>query len=209
MGSPLASLVVEHRGLRSQEGSCIQQQQQSWNAKVGQYWNKTIHNENIDCVERWCRLLDTMWSRKAQIGARQQEEGGRCIHFTLIGLLLECILGNGLEGLLDIDGFLGRSLKERNVALGLAPSHGTLVGDDTLVLEIDLVTENNEWEVLRIAGTGLDEELIAPAVEVLKGLGDVDVENEHAAIGTTVESNTKALEALLTSSIPDLRTDAT
>jgi hypothetical protein len=150
-----------------------------------------------------------MWSRKAQIGARQQEEGGRCIHFTLIGLLLECILGNGLEGLLDIDGFLGRSLKERNVALGLAPSHGTLVGDDTLVLEIDLVTENNEWEVLRIAGTGLDEELIAPAVEVLKGLGDVDVEHEHAAIGTTVESNTKALEALLTSSIPDLRTDAT
>jgi len=76
---------------------------------------------------------------------------------------------------------------------------------DTLVLEIDLVAEHDERKVLGIARTGLDEELVAPAVEVLEGLGDVDVEHEHAAVGTAIECNAEALESLLAGSIPDLQ----
>lgn len=63
-----------------------------------------------------------------------------------IGFLLERILCNGLEGLLDIDGFLSRCLKItvpkrlvkysdrtrnhlRDIAFGLAEGHGTLLRD--------------------------------------------------------------------------------
>ena len=51
---------------------------------------------------------------------------------------------------------------------------------------------------------GLNEELVSPAVERLKGLGTVYVVNEDAAVGTTVERDAERLEALLTSSIPEL-----
>lgn len=45
-----------------------------------------------------------------------------------LGTLLEKrVLGDGLEGLLDVDGLLGRGLKERDIALGAAPRLETLV----------------------------------------------------------------------------------
>ena len=50
----------------------------------------------------------------------------------------------------------------------------------------------------------LDEELVAPAIERLKGLGTVHVVDEDTAVGTTVERDAERLEALLTSSIPQL-----
>lgn len=46
-----------------------------------------------------------------------------------LGLLGEGVLGDGLEGLLDVDGLLGRGLKVGNVALGLAPGHGSFLRD--------------------------------------------------------------------------------
>ena len=42
-------------------------------------------------------------------------------------------------------------------------------------------------------------------VEVLERLGDVDVEDEDAAVGAAVEGDAQALEALLTRRVPDLR----
>ena len=44
-----------------------------------------------------------------------------------LGLLGEGILRDGLEGLLDVDGFFGGCLKVRNVALGLTPRHGAFL----------------------------------------------------------------------------------
>ena len=41
-------------------------------------------------------------------------------------------------------------------------------------------------------------------VEVLERLGDVDVEDEDAAVGAAVEGDAQALEALLTRRVPDL-----
>lgn len=77
----------------------------------------------------------------------------------------------------------------------------------TLVLEINLVTKDDEGEVVGVAGTSLDEELVPPAVQVLEGLGDIHIKYQDAAIGTTVERDTQALETLLTSSVPNLRED--
>jgi hypothetical protein len=62
----------------------------------------------------------------------------------------------------------------------------------------------HEWEALGIHRAGLDQEFVSPAVEGVETLGVVDVVDEHTAVGTTIESNTKRLESLLTSSVPEL-----
>ena len=53
---------------------------------------------------------------------------GGILHVVL-GLLGEGVLGNGLEGLLNVDVLLGRGLKVGDVALGLAPGEGALLED--------------------------------------------------------------------------------
>ena len=50
----------------------------------------------------------------------------------------------------------------------------------------------------------MDQEFVSPAVEGVETLGVVDIVDQHTAVGTTIESNTKRLESLLTSSIPEL-----
>lgn len=60
-----------------------------------------------------------------------------------LGFLLEGILGDRLEGLFDVDGFLGRGLKVRNVALGLAPRHGSLLRN---LKERDITRRGGERE---------------------------------------------------------------
>ena len=141
--------------------------------------------------------------------------------------LLERVLGNGLECLLDVDSLLRRRLEVGDVALGLAPGHSAFLGDlqcgrrlrggatrtqgvwraylTLALLHINLVPENNEGEVLRVVWACLNEELVPPAVECLKGLGAVDVVDEYAAVRATVEGNTQRLEPLLACRIPELR----
>jgi len=50
----------------------------------------------------------------------------------------------------------------------------------------------------------MNQELLSPALQRLKGLRSSDIVYEHAAVSTAIECNTKRLEALLTSGIPDL-----
>lgn len=49
--------------------------------------------------------------------------------------------------------------------------------------------EAYEGKALWIARGGLDEELVAPAIEGVKTLGVVNVINKDAAVCTTVEGN--------------------
>ena len=54
---------------------------------------------------------------------------------------MQGVLGDSLECLLDVDGFLRGSLKVGNVTLGLAPGHRAFLGDLSLVLlHVYLVT---------------------------------------------------------------------
>lgn len=121
-------------------------------------------------------------------------------------LLLQRIPRNHLKSLLDIDSLLGRGLKVRDAALGLAKGHGTFGRNDALaLLDIDLVAQNHKRKRVRVAWRGLNQELVAPAIEGVEGFGVVDIEDEHAAVGTTVEGDTERLEAFLTGCVPELR----
>jgi len=146
----------------------------------------------------------TTASAASRTGLTLGGDGHSREHDGLGTLLRKSVLGNGLESLFDVDSLLGRGLEERDVTLGGTPLLETLGGNNTSALHIDLVADDNEWEAIRVTRSGLDQELIAPAVQVVKGLGNVNIKHENAAISTTVESNTKRLETLLTSSIPNL-----
>lgn len=52
---------------------------------------------------------------------------------------------------------------------------------------------------------GLNEELVPPAIEGFEGLGAVHIVHQNAAVGASVERDAERLEALLASSIPELR----
>jgi len=47
------------------------------------------------------------------------------------------------------------SLKVRNITFLLAPSHSSLLADDTLVVQIDFVSDDDEGEVVWIARSSL------------------------------------------------------
>lgn len=59
-------------------------------------------------------------------------------------------------------------------------------------------------KVGRIAGRGLDQKLVAPAVQSFEALGVVDVVDEDAAVGAAVKGNAQRLEAFLAGRIPQL-----
>ena len=106
----------------------------------------------------------------------------------LLSLLLQRVLGDRLERLLDIDGLLCGSLEIRDVAFRLAPTHcaflcylysewvsGCVI---TVCLKVaylslaffhvDLITEYNKGEVLRVVWTRLDQKLVSPTVQGLE-----------------------------------------
>jgi hypothetical protein len=56
-----------------------------------------------------------------------------------------------------------------------------------VLLDINLVPEDNKWEVLWIMWARLNKEFVPPAVKRLKTLGAVDVVHKHTTISTTVE----------------------
>jgi len=73
-----------------------------------------------------------------------------------LSLLLQSVLGNRLESLLDIDGFLGGGLKVRDVPLGLTPGHGSFLGHHAFrIFHVDLVSQDNKGEVFRVVWAGL------------------------------------------------------
>mmetsp|Transcript_21 Transcript_21/g.73 ORF Transcript_21/g.73 Transcript_21/m.73 type:complete len:247 (+) Transcript_21:426-1166(+) len=125
---------------------------------------------------------------------------------VLLVLLLECILGNDLEGLLHIDIVLCTRLKEGQVALRLAPGEGALLRYDARV-HIHLVPQHDEGEVVWVPRPRLDEELITPAVEVVESFSHIHIKAEHTRVRTAVEGHAQALKPFLTRGVPDLHGD--
>ena len=82
---------------------------------------------------------------------------------------------------------------------------GALGGNGALAfVDVDLVAEHDKGEVVRVAGRGLDEELVAPALKRLEGFCAVDVKDEYAAIGAAVKGHAERLEPFLAGRVPEL-----
>jgi len=116
-----------------------------------------------------------------------QSKYSRCRSHIRFTLLLQRILACRLESLLDVYRFFRGGLEAgpsistvinciyievhilRDISLLLAPGHSPLLRDhSTTLLHINLVSDNDEWEVLRVSRRCLNEEFISPRVERLK-----------------------------------------
>ena len=151
------------------------------------------------------------------------------IHFLV--LLGQRIPRDALEGLLYVHCLLGTRLEIGNIIFGLAPVLGSAgwdleaVGDSVImtsslhhiyslffflsgthlsVFQVNLISNDDEREVLRVSWAGLNEELVSPTIESLEGVGIRDIVDKYAAICSSIECNSKTLEAFLTCRVPDL-----
>mmetsp|Transcript_19291 Transcript_19291/g.54011 ORF Transcript_19291/g.54011 Transcript_19291/m.54011 type:complete len:202 (-) Transcript_19291:22-627(-) len=114
-----------------------------------------------------------------------------------------CHLG---EGSLHVDVILGRGLKVRHAPFRLCPCFSLLLGYHSRVaaIHVNLVAQSHEGEVVWVLRVRLYQELVAPVVQILKGLCVVDVVHEYATVCTPVERNSQGLEALLSCCVPNL-----
>ena len=58
-----------------------------------------------------------------------------------------------------------------------------------VLLHINLISQDDKWEILRVMRARLNQELVAPTVESLKGLGAVDIVYQNAAVCATIKCN--------------------
>ena len=137
-----------------------------------------------------------------------QTDVNRILKPTAIFLLLlhgQRIPRHHLKGLLHIRIILSRNLKIRDPGPALTIRHGPFGADGSLVIaDVDFISEDHEGEGFWVARGGLNEEFVAPGVEGLEGFGRVDVVDEDAAVGATVEGYAEGLEALLAGGVPEL-----
>jgi len=71
-------------------------------------------------------------------------------------------------------------------------------------IQIDFVSNDYKWEVVRVTWTCLYKELIAPAVKGAECSCLRHVVHQDAAVSTAVERNSKTLEPLLARCVPYL-----
>ena len=73
-------------------------------------------------------------------------------------------------------------------------------------VEVNLVADDNKWEVVGVPWTRLDQELVPPAVQRAERVGRRHVVDEDAAVGAAVERDAETLKPLLPRRVPDLAT---
>lgn len=72
------------------------------------------------------------------------------------------------------------------------------------IFQIDLIAEHNKWKMIGITWTGLNEEFIAPWIQILECIRCGHIEHENTTVSATIKCNAQRLKTLLTGSIPDL-----
>jgi hypothetical protein len=70
--------------------------------------------------------------------------------------------------------------------------------------KINLVRQHDEWERLWIARRRLDQEFVAPTVDVLERCGIVDIIHQDAAVSAAIKSYAEGLETFLAGRVPNL-----
>lgn len=108
---------------------------------------------------------------------------------VFLALFLEKRLSrNDLKGLLDVDALLCAGLEVGHLSATLAIGVGSLLSNHSSIFaQVNLVPQHNKREAFRVTRAGLDQEFVTPGIEVLKRLCRVDIIDQHAAVGASVE----------------------
>ena len=119
----------------------------------------------------------------------------------------QCVFGDGLKRLLNVDGLFGARLKIWHVVLLLTPLHSSLSGHCSAVGHVHLVADDDEWKVFGVSRRRLYKKLVAPALQIFERGRRCHVIDEHAAVRSAIKSDAQTLKSLLAGRIPDLHGD--
>ena len=125
----------------------------------------------------------------------------------LLSVTLESLLSHLVESLFDAGSLHGGCLVEEHVIVLTGPLLALSRGDGPVLLLIELVTQADEGEGLRVLRSRILIEAVPPAGERIERLLVRDVVDQGATIGTAIEGVTQRLELLLSCSVPDLKGD--
>lgn len=129
--------------------------------------------------------------------------GGGHLH-GLLSFTFESSLGHLEESLFDLGAFECTGFVEHHIVVLFSPCLSLGGGHLPVLLLIQFVSEADEREVGWVTGASIFDESLLPFVETVVRIEVSDIVTESATVSSTVESVSKRLELLLTSSIPDL-----
>jgi hypothetical protein len=133
----------------------------------------------------------------------------RQIHF-LLDFIFQSVPRGALERVLDVAILLGARLEMRAlVSARRAKGQGFFFRHHPRLASvlIRFVSQDDEWEILRVRRARLREKLLSPILQVLKAPLVVHVVDQDATIRAAVERHPERLKSLLSSCVPDLHGD--
>ena len=107
------------------------------------------------------------------------------------------------KGVIDVDGVLGARFEIRRIVIVSTPD-GRLFVRHLTIWQVDFVSQDDDWKIVRITHVGVVEKLLFPHRQVLEALRVVDAEREETAVGSAIEGRSEALESFLAGRVPDL-----
>jgi hypothetical protein len=133
----------------------------------------------------------------------------RQIHF-LLDFIFQSVPRGALERVLNVAILLGARLEMRAlVSARRAKGQGFFFRHHPRLASvlIRFVSQDDEWEILRVRRARLREKLLSPILQVLKAPLVVHVVDQDATIRAAVERHPERLKSLLSSCVPDLHGD--
>ena len=96
-------------------------------------------------------------------------------------------------------------LKHCKIKIYLLKHNTTLYITYRPIFQVNFISYNYEGEIFWVPGTGLDKELVPPAVQWFECVWHGDVKHQNTTVCPSVERYTQRLESLLSCGIPYLQ----
>ena len=110
-----------------------------------------------------------------------------------------------VEPSLHVYRILCRCFEKYLIAIIFAETAALFIGYLSLAFEVDFVSEDQNWNPIRIFWRAPLDEVLEPGVDIFKGLRVSDIVDDAAAVGPSIKRRTQALEPLLPRRIPNLQ----
>lgn len=120
--------------------------------------------------------------------------------------MLEQLLSNFVKCDFNVGPLECRRLFIWDIVVFSQPLLNSLLSHLAFIYLIDLVTEYEEREVIRIFWVSFDQEVLLPHIQVFEAALICDIVDQDACFCAPIESDSQTLVPLLASCVPDLKT---
>ena len=128
-------------------------------------------------------------------------------NYLVIWLSLNTHFNHLNECFIDALSFFSWGLKIKHIIIFLAPRLCFLSSDFSLTLSINFISNQNEWECFWIIWSCIFNKAGLPVIKCVETSRISKIETKCTAISSSVECKPKGLEFLLSSCIPNLKSN--